>query len=74
MEKKIGLESMIQHPYSNNYTLTRASFGKKKKGLRSGKKYSFQLHKECREMKAVCKRKNSHVLTSAHSLLSNLFL
>lgn len=71
----MGLESMIQHPYSNNYTLTRASFGeKKKKGLQSGKKYSFQLHKECREMKAVCKGKNSHVLTSAHSLLSNLFL
>lgn len=27
----MGLESMIQHPYSNNYTLTRASFGEKKK-------------------------------------------
>lgn len=41
MEKKIGLESMTQHPYNNNYTSTKAAFGKKKKlGPQSGTKDS----------------------------------
>lgn len=52
--------------------LYRKSFWKKKKNI-SGIKYSFQLHKECREIKVVCKGKNSHVWTSALSVLSNLF-
>lgn len=32
MEKKIRLESMTQHPYNNNYILTKEAFEKKKLG------------------------------------------
>lgn len=46
--------------FSNSFILIERAFEKKKKNI-SGIKYSFQLHKECREIKVVCKGKNSHV-------------